>query len=170
VAAIVRFAAGYKYCVQRLDHTLQVLFNYANDPTFNDQTKCKATADSQIARGTRVIFAVAGGCGLGALDAAKGAGIWGIGVDADQSFLGTHILTSARKRVDQAVFDTIKEFQANPSAFKGGIDKLYNLKNQGVGFGKISTALPQKSRLAFAKSTNALARLIIAGKVTPPTS
>ena len=148
---------------------MNVLTNYANDPTFNDPAKCKAGADSQIARGARVIFQIAGGCGLGALDAAKSAGIWGIGVDADQSFLGPHILTSARKRVDQAVFDTIAEYQKNPSAFKGGIDKHYDLKNQGVGFGKLSSKLPVAVRKAYVKSTNALGKLIIQGKVTPPT-
>ncbi len=168
VPAIVRYMAGYKYCVQRVSKKIKVLLNYANDPTFNDQAKCKPVAASQIARGTRVIFTIAGGCGLGALDAAKGAGIWGIGVDADQSFLGDYILTSARKLVDQAVFDTIREYASNPAAFKGGIDKHYDLRNQGVGFGKLSTKLPQKVRAAYAKSTNALARLIIAGKVTPP--
>jgi basic membrane protein A and related proteins len=169
VTAIVRFMAGYKYCALRVSKKMRVLTNYANDPTFNDPAKCKAAADSQIARGARVIFQIAGGCGLGALDAAKSAGIWGIGVDADQSFLGPHILTSARKRVDEAVFDTIAEFQKDPAGFKGGIDKHYDLKNQGVGFGKLSTKLPLAVRRAYTKSTNALGRLIIQGKVTPPT-
>ena len=168
VTAIVRFMAGYKYCAQRVSRKINVLTNYANDPTFNDPAKCKAAADSQIARGARVIFQIAGGCGLGALDAAKSAGIWGIGVDADQSFLGPHILTSARKRVDQAVFDTISEYVKNPAGFKGGIDKHYDLKNQGVGFGKLSPKLPPAVRRAFVKNTNALGRLIIQGKVTPP--
>jgi basic membrane protein A and related proteins len=168
VPAIVRYIAGYKYCAKRADKKIKVLVNYANDPTFADQAKCKATADAQIARGSHVIFQVAGQCGLGALDAAKSAGVWGIGVDADQSFLGPHILTSARKRVDQAVFDTIKEYMNDPKGFKGGINKVYDLKNQGVGFGKLSPKLPAKVRRAFGKSTNELARLIIHGKVTPP--
>ena len=55
-----------------------------------------------------VVFQVAGGCGLGALSAAKAERVWGIGVDADQSFLGPHVLTSALKGVDEAVFQTIK--------------------------------------------------------------
>ena len=50
------------------------------------------------------MFQVAGGCGLGALDAAKQKKVWGIGVDADQYYLGPHILTSGVKRVDTAVF------------------------------------------------------------------
>jgi basic membrane protein A len=168
VPAIVRFIAGYNYCAKRVDKTIKVLVNYANDPTFADQAKCKATALAQIARGSRVVFQVAGQCGLGALDAAKTKGAWGIGVDADQSFLGPHILTSARKRVDQAVYDTIAEYQKDPAGFKGGTDKIYSLKNQGVGFGKLSPKLPTAVRKAFAKNTNALAQLIIAGKVTPP--
>ena len=54
------------------------------------------------------MFQVAGGCGLGALSAAKQRKVWGIGVDADQSFLGPFVLTSALKRVDEAVFQTIQ--------------------------------------------------------------
>jgi basic membrane protein A len=168
VPAIVRFIAGYNYCAKRVNKAVKVLINYANDPTFSDQAKCRATALAQIARGSRVVFQVAGQCGLGALDAAKTKRVWGIGVDADQSFLGTHILTSARKRVDQAVYDTIAEFQKDPAGFKGGIDKTYDLKNAGVGFGKLSTALPAAARRAYLKSTNALVRQIVSGAVTPP--
>jgi basic membrane protein A len=169
VPAIVRFIAGYNFCAKRANKAVRVLVNYANDPTFTDQAKCRATALAQIARGSRVVFQVAGQCGLGALDAAKARGVWGIGVDADQSFLGTHILTSARKRVDVAVVDAITEFQKDPAGFKGGIDKTYDLKNAGVGFGKLSTALPAAARRAYLKSTNALVRQILSGAVTPPT-
>ncbi len=169
VPAIVRYIAGYNYCAKRADPKIKVLVNYANDPTFADQTKCRATALAQIARGSRVVFQVAGQCGLGALDAAKTQHVWGIGVDADQSFLGSHILTSARKRVDQGVYDTIAEFVKDPAGFKGGIDKTYDIKNAGVGFGKLSPSLPAAVRRAFTKSTNALAQLMAQGKVTPPT-
>ena len=50
---------------------------------------------------------VAGACGRGALDAARQKGVWGIGLDADMSYLGPHILTSAIKRYDAVVFDAI---------------------------------------------------------------
>jgi basic membrane protein A len=79
---------------------------------------------------------VAGQCGLGALDAAKEKGVQGIGVDADQAYLGPHILTSALKKVDVAVFDAIKGVQAGQ--FKGGTDVIATVKNGGVGLGKIS--------------------------------
>ena len=168
VPAIVRYIAGYKYCAQRVSNKIRVLVNYANDSTFADQPKCKATALSQIARGSHAVFAVAGQCGLGALDAAKGRGMWGIGVDADQFFLGNFMLTSALKRVDEAVFDTIKQYNANPSGFKGGDQKLYNLKNNGVGYGRLSPKLPPSARKQITASTNALEKLIISGKVKPP--
>ena len=168
VPAIIRYIAGYKYCAQRVSKKIKVLVNYANDSTFADQAKCKATALAQIARGSHAVFQVAGQCGLGALDAAKGRKVWGIGVDADQFFLGKFMLTSALKRVDNAVFDTIKKYNANPSAFKGGDETLYNLKNDGVGYGRLSPTLPVAARAAINKSTKALEAQIKAGKVKPP--
>jgi len=168
VPAIVRYIAGYKYCAQRVSKRIKVLVNYANDSTFADQAKCKATALAQIARGSHAVFQVAGQCGLGALDAAKGRNIWGIGVDADQYFLGKFMLTSALKRVDNAVFDTIKRYNANPSAFKGGDETLYNLKNNGVGYGRLSPLLPPATRKVLTASTNALEKQIIKGTVKPP--
>ena len=77
----------------------KTLVDYSQD--FVDQAKCKELALNQIDGGSKVVFAVAGSCGLGALDAAKESEVWGVGVDTDQSFLGPHILTSAVKRVDR---------------------------------------------------------------------
>jgi basic membrane protein A and related proteins len=88
-----------------------------------------------------VVFQVAGGCGLGALDAAAQEGVWGIGVDADQAFLGEHILTSALKRVDVAVFQTI-EAVANGS-FAGGGVSTFGLAEDGVALGEVSDQVPQ---------------------------
>ena len=87
-----------------------------------------------------VVFQVAGGCGLGALDAAKEKGVWGVGVDADQAYLGSYVLTSALKRVDTAVFDSIKDAKAGN--FKGGTDAVYGLDVDGVGIGKFSPKAP----------------------------
>ena len=107
------------------DHSAE---HYSED--FSDQAKCKQIALNQIEQGAGAIFQVAGGCGLGALDAAKEKGVWGIGIDADQSFLGPHILTSAVKRVDTAVFDAIK--LVVDGKFKGG-NITFGLKDNGVG-------------------------------------
>ncbi len=101
-----RFIAGYRAGARAADPGITLLNGYSQD--FSDLAKCKQIALNQIEQGAGVVFQVAGGCGLGALDAAKEKHVWGIGVDADQSFLGPHILTSAVKRVDTAVFDAIK--------------------------------------------------------------
>jgi basic membrane protein A len=151
-----RFIAGYQAGAKAADPGITLLNNYSED--FADQAKCKQIALNQIEQGAGVIFQVAGGCGLGALDAAKEKGVWGIGVDADQAFLGPHILTSAIKRVDTAVFDAIK--LVADGKFKGG-NITFGLKDNGVGIGKISAKVP-KSEVAKVMQVRAD---IIAGKI-----
>jgi basic membrane protein A len=153
---IAAYAAGAKKCVKGT----RTLVDYSQD--FIDQAKCKELALNHIERGSKVEFAVAGGCGLGALDAAKEAKIWGVGVDKDQSFLGPHILTSAVKRVDRAVEAAI--VSEDLGLFKGGTDLKFNLENNGVAIGKISSKVPK----AYIKRMNALGAQIIAGKIKPP--
>ena len=169
VTAIVRFFAGYNYCAKRAYPKVKILDDYAGDPTFNDQTKCKTTALSQIARGSRILFMVAGGCGLGGMDAAKQKGVWAIGVDADQYFLGPFVLTSATKHVNVAVYDAIKEYVNDPAGFKTGYNQNYTVKNGGVGYGRLSKKLPLAVRKQYTRSTLALEKLIAKGKVKPPT-
>ena len=114
---------------------------------------------NQIAGGSVVVFQVAGGCGLGALDAAKGANVWGVGVDADQAYLGSYVLTSALKRVDTAVFESIKD--AKDGNFKGGQDAVYGIKDDGVGIGKFSPKTPK----GIAAKVAAIKAQIISGKI-----
>jgi basic membrane protein A len=113
-----------------------------------------------------VIFGVAGLCGLGALGAAKDHGLWGIGVDRDQSFLGTYILTSAVKRVDLGIYNAIKA--AKSGKFKGGTNLTFNLKNNGVALGKISPKLTGKLRKQVLAKVASLRKQIISGKIKPP--
>jgi basic membrane protein A len=154
-----RFIAGYQAGAKKADPGIQTLNAYSQD--FTDQAKCKVLALNQIAAGSNAVFQIAGGCGLGALDAAKQQGAWGIGVDADQSFLGPHILTSAEKKVDRAVFLAIKS--VGDGTFKGG-DAVYGLAQRGVGLGKISPKVP-KSEVA---AVDRIKQQIAAGKITPP--
>lgn len=171
VPAIVRFIAGYRAGAVRAGlRRSNVLVNYANDPTFADQAKCKETTLDQIDRGSRVAFMVAGGCGLGGHQAAKERSIWSIGVDADQYFLGRHVLTSATKRVDTAVFDMIKRYQANPAGFRGGFNTTYSVKNSGVGYGRLSLKLSKAKRAEYTKKANNIRKLIASGKIKPPAS
>jgi basic membrane protein A len=155
------FLAGYQAGAAKCDPGIKVLVGYSQD--FIDQAKCKTVAQNQIDQGSQVEFNVAGPCGLGTLDAAKQAGIWGIGVDVDQSYLGSHILTSAVKRVDTGVYLAIKG--AQNGQFKGGADLVFNLKNAGVGLGKISPNVPA----SFLKTIAGLRAQIVAGKIKPPT-
>jgi basic membrane protein A and related proteins len=159
VPAIVKFISGYIQGAKKANPRIRVLANYANDPTFSDQAKCKETALAQIQKGTRAIFQVAGGCGLGALSAAKQAKIWGIGVDADQLYLGNFMLTSALKRVNVAVEDITR--LASQGNFKPGADYQYSLKNNGVGLGSVN----KRVKKTFVARTNAIGKQIGAGKI-----
>jgi basic membrane protein A and related proteins len=169
VPAIVRFLAGYRAGAKKANRRVTVKIDYANDPTFADQAKCKETTLNQIGAGSGIVFEAAGQCGLGGLSAAKQKGVWGIGVDADQSFLGKHILTSATKHVDVAVYDAIKQFKANPSGFKGGFNTNYSVKNNGVGYGKLSSKLSKADRAYILPRVEKIKKLLAQGKIVPPT-
>ena len=95
-------------------------------------------------QGSQVEFGVAGSCGLGSLSAAKDKGLWGIGVDADQGYLGSHMLTSAVKRVDVGVSRTMK--QAKTGTFKGYGNTIFSVRAGGVSLGKISPKVPGLDR------------------------
>jgi basic membrane protein A and related proteins len=136
IPPVDHYIAGFQAGAKKANPGIQTLNGYSQD--FVDQAKCKEIALDQIAKGSKVVFQVAGGCGLGALDAAKEKGVQGIGVDADQAYLGDHILTSALKKVDVAVFDAVK--RAQEGQFEGGTDVIASVENGGVGLGKISAA------------------------------
>jgi len=157
------YIAGYQYCAKKVKPGVKTLNGYSQD--FVAQDKCKSVALDQIGQGSDVVFQVAGGCGLGALSAAADTpGSWGIGVDNDQSFLGASVLTSAQKKVDAGVTQTIK--LVRDAKFKGGVDGLFNVKNGGVGYGKVSAKAP--GRAALIGKLNTWAKQISTGKVKPP--
>jgi basic membrane protein A and related proteins len=160
IPAVDDYIVGYNYCAKLADPGIKVLVGYSQD--FVAQDKCKTVAQNQIGQGSQVEFQVAGGCGLGTLDAAAQAGIWGIGVDVDQYSLAKNVLTSALKHVDVGIFDAIK--QAKAGKFQGGSDLLFDMKNNGVGVGKISPKVPK----ALIAKMNLLKKKIISGKVKVP--
>jgi basic membrane protein A len=151
------YIAGYQAAAKEVTADIKTLNGYSQD--FVDQAKCKEIALNQIAEGSQVVFQVAGQCGLGALDAAKEKGVLGIGVDADQGYLGDHILTSAQKKVDVAVFETAKAVQ--DGSFAGGEDQIFDLKNDGVGLGELN-ADGQK----YADQMEEVKQKIIDGEIT----
>ena len=151
------YIAGYQAAAGEAASGMKTLNGYSQD--FVDQAKCKEIALNQIAEGSQVVFQVAGQCGLGALDAAKEKGVLGIGVDADQGYLGDHILTSAQKKVDVAVFETAKAVQ--DGAFAGGEDQIFDLKSDGVALGEINA-----DGQPFADQIEEIKQQIIDGEIT----
>jgi basic membrane protein A len=155
-----RFIAGYQAGARRAAPGITLLNNYSSD--WDDQAKCKELALNEIARGAGVVFQVAGGCGLGALDAARERNVWGIGVDADQSFLGPHILTSAQKKVDRAVFLTIESVLEG--SWRGGRNLVFGLEQDGVGLGTVSSKIPR----ADLNATDTIRKQIVEGRIEIP--
>jgi basic membrane protein A and related proteins len=157
IPPVDHYIAGYQAGAKAADPGIKTLNGYSQD--FVAQDKCKEIALNQIGQGSKVVFQVAGACGLGALDAAKEKGVQGIGVDADQSYLGSHILTSAEKKVDVAVFNAIKAAQGGQ--FQGGQNVINSLANGGIGFGKLNS-VGQK----YAAQLNKVAADIKSGKIS----
>jgi basic membrane protein A len=154
------YIAGYQAGAKRADPGIKLLNAYSND--FLNQAKCRSIALQQIAAGAGAVFQVAGSCGLGALAAAKAMHVRGIGVDVDQSFLGPQILTSAVKRLDVAVFDTIESFKRG--RFRPGVDAVFDLRNNGVGLGKISPKVPR----SLLGKLDGIRAAIVDGKIKVP--
>jgi len=159
IPPVDRFIAGYYEGAKKANPKVTVVHNYSQD--FVDQAKCKEQALDQIANGAGVVFQVAGQCGLGVLSAAKEKGVFGIGVDADQGYLGNHVLTSATKKVDVAVFTTIAAAKANGAKFRTGYDAIFSVKNGGVGYGKISTRVSAALKTQLA----GIQKQIVSGKI-----
>jgi basic membrane protein A len=164
VPAVEKYIAGYQAGARGANPRVTTLNSYTDD--FWDAVKGRSVALSQIAKGSRVVFQVASACGLGALEAAKEHGIWGIGVDIDQSHLGRHILTSAVKSLDVAVFDTIEELARG--TLETGRTSRFSLRNGGVGLGTISAAVPRalKAEIEDVRAEIVAGKIAIASSVT----
>jgi len=154
---VERWIAGYEAGARGANPRVTTLNSYTDD--FLDPVKGRSVALSQIAKGSRVVFQVANVCGLGALEAAGERGIWGIGVDVDQSDLGRHILTSAVIRMDVAVFDTIEELVRG--TLETGRTSHFTLRNGGVGLGAISEDVPPSLKAEI----EGVSAEIVAGKI-----
>jgi basic membrane protein A len=166
IPPVDRYIAGYQAGAKAANPGITTLNAYSQ--TFVDQAKCKELALDQIARGAGVVFQVAGQCGLGALSAAQEKNVRGIGVDADQSYLGPHILTSALKKVDEAVFQTIAAVQQG--SLGGGTDTVFDVASGGVGMGKIAPDVPGDLVAQVTKVQGEIASGAIADIPTKPSS
>jgi basic membrane protein A and related proteins len=132
IPLIRRFQKGYEAGVKYVNPKAVVLNNYigVTGEAWNNPAKAKEMALAQIGQKADVIFHAAGASGSGLFDAAAEKKIFAIGVDSNQNWIKPGVvLTSMLKRVDVAVFDTIKSvYDKN---FQAGIVR-FGLKNSGV--------------------------------------
>lgn len=138
IPTIEKFEAGYVAGAKFVNPNIEVISDYigTTGEAFKDPVKGKELALKQIKNGVDVVYHASGASGIGVLEAAASQQVLAIGVDSDQSLTATetqrpYILTSMLKRVDTAVYDTIKSVvDAN---FKGGYHE-FGLKDNGVAY------------------------------------
>lgn len=168
IPLIKKFEAGYTAGVHKVSPKTKVLVKYAGatGQAFKDPTKGKELGLAMYSDNADIVFHASGSTGLGLFEAAKEKNALAIGVDSDQTDVPGHVLTSMVKRVDVAVFDTIKE--SMEGQFPGGQARVYGLKDHGVGYvydARNASLIP-----ANVKATvDSLGQEIIAGKIQVPT-
>jgi basic membrane protein A len=168
---IKKFEAGYIAGAKAINANITVESKYlgpaGDNSAWGNVAGAKEIAAGWYADGVEVIYTAAGGSGAGTIEAAIEAGKWAIGVDSDQYLTAGSedakkvILTSMLKRVDVAVYQTIKAVKDGDTT--GGI-KVFDLKADGVGYATSGDYLKE-----FIDKLEALKKDIIDGKITVPT-
>ena len=133
IPLIRHFACGYAQGVKAVNPDAEVIANMTGTTpaAWNDPVKGSELTKAQISQGADVIYAAAGGTGVGVLQTAADEDVLSIGVDSNQNHLHPgKVLTSMLKRVDVAVYDTMK---AGADVSTGGFTTL-GLAEDGVGY------------------------------------
>jgi basic membrane protein A and related proteins len=134
IPLIRRFALGYAEGARYVNPKIEIYQNMTGTTSaaWNDPTRGGELARSQFDRGADVVYAAAGGTGLGVLQAARDRGRLAIGVDSNQNHIHPgSVLTSMVKRVDLAVYECFKT--ARDGTWKAGVRSL-GVAEGGVGF------------------------------------
>ncbi|MCB1334917.1 MAG: BMP family ABC transporter substrate-binding protein [Roseivivax sp.] len=132
IPLIRKFACGYAQGVKAVNPDATVISNMTGTTpsAWNDPVKGSELTQAQISQGADVVYAAAGGTGLGVLQTAADQGILSIGVDSNQNYLHPgKVLTSMLKRVDNAVFNAMSA----GADLQTGVMVL-GLKEEGVGY------------------------------------
>jgi basic membrane protein A len=167
---IKKFEAGYIAGAKQINPNITVESKYlgpaGDNSAWGNVAGAKEIASGWYADGVEVIYTAAGGSGAGTIEAAVEAKKWAIGVDSDQYLTATPdqqavILTSMLKRVDVAVFETIKAVADGDTA--GGI-KVFDLSIDGVGYSTSGDYLTD-----YVAQLDELKAKIISGEITVPT-
>jgi basic membrane protein A len=165
---IKKFEAGYVAGVAAVNPEAEVLIKYAGTTAnaFRDPTKGKELALSEYNSGADVIYHASGGTGRGVFEAAIEKDMLAIGVDSDQyAEAPGNVLTSMVKRVDVAVFDTIRDLK--DGQWQGG-PHIFGLAQDGVGWvydDRNKPLVPDEAKAQL----DSLKAEVVAGKVTVPT-
>ena len=159
IPLIRKFQCGYEQGVKHANAKAEVFSNMTGTTgaAWNDPARGGELAKAQFAKGADVVFAAAGGTGVGVYQAAKDGGKLAIGVDSNQNYVqpGT-MLTSMVKRVDLAVINVAKAHKPGLSVLglkEGGVDYAVDVHNA-----KLVTA-DMKKRVEAAKAD------IVSGKI-----
>ncbi len=159
---IDQFDYGFHAGVAYANPSARVLRQYAD--SFTDAARGKSIASQMFLEGADIVFAAAGSVGDGVIEAAKEQGRWAIGVDRDQNYLAPeHVLTSAMKRVDMAIFNVAEGLV--DGEWPGGTTKVLGLVDGAVGIAPSSDKHVPTALLAEVRE---LEQQIIAGSVRVP--
>lgn len=167
IPLIKKFEAGYVAGVHAVRPKTQVIIKYAGTTgtAFKDPTKGKELALAEYNQGADIIYHASGSTGLGVFEAAREKGKLAIGVDSDQhDEAPDNVLTSMVKRVDVAVFETIKALGEN--RWSSGI-KVFGLAEEGVAWvydDRNKALIPDPVRA----TVDSLKAEIIAGHIVAP--
>ncbi len=134
IPLIRKFACGYAQGVKHVNPDAEIIANMTGTTpaAWNDPVKGGELTKAQISQGADVVYAAAGGTGVGVLQAAADEGILSIGVDSNQNYLHPgSVLTSMMKRVDNAVYEAFK--MGEEGNFETGV-VVMNLAAEGVGY------------------------------------
>ena len=132
IPLIRRFACGYAQGVKAVKPNADIVANMTGTTpaAWNDPVKGAELTKAQISQGADVVYAAAGGTGVGVLQTAADEGILSIGVDSNQNYLHPgQVLTSMLKRVDNAVYEAFSEGPGLSTGFN-----VMGLANGGVGY------------------------------------
>ena len=132
IPLIRKFACGYVQGVKAANSSAKIIQNMTGTTpaAWNDPVKGTELTKAQISQGADVVYAAAGGTGVGVLQAAADANILSIGVDANQNYMHPgQVLTSMLKRVDLAVYNAFSEGEGLTTGFN-----VMGLAEDGVGY------------------------------------
>lgn len=167
IPLIRRFQKGFEAGVKSINPKAKILISYigVTGEAWNNPAKAKEIALAQVAQKADVIFHAAGASGSGLFDAAADKKIFAIGVDSNQNWVKPGVvLTSMLKKVDVAVYETIKSVKN--SQFQAGVNR-FGLKDGGIDWA-LDNHNQKLWSAAEIEKMNQVKKSILTGKVSVP--